>query len=167
MRPPWSCPWRSLLAAGRTAEAQFDLMERAQCLSANGRADRPGVIALIERIAREFQPPPGEPSQGPPGWEPTYVEDKIYTALDKAGYLDESGWKTLEDHLRVGSDYLKVNRLIAEVQAVHGAPRRDPAPHPPPVLENVACHRCRRLLPPVAVFCGYCGEPLGISWTPG
>ena len=163
-RPPWSCPWRILLAAGRTAEAQFDLLAQARCLSTKGRADRPGVVALTERISREFQRPSGESAQGPPGWEPTYLEDKIYAALTGAGYLDGSGWQTLEDQIRAGSGYLE--RVIAQVQAVHGAPPPDPVPDPPPVPDEIICQHCRRSLPPVAVFCGYCGESPWLSWSP-
>ena len=147
-KPPWADPWGILLRAGRSAEEQYALIERASCLSAKGRADRTGVIALIERTSSEFQPwtprPPDRDAPAEPmplGWEPPSLTDALHVALYEAGYLDAAGSQTLRDRAEPESTH--VNQIIAEVRAA-----------------DVTCPRCRQPLPQAAAFCGYCGSRL-------
>jgi len=140
---PWLKPWDMLLEAGRTAEEQFALLERAHCVSAKGRADGPTVIALIDRTAREFESEVWTGPYGPPiGWEPRSRWEAIQGALDAAGYLDEAGLRVLYEHAEPESRH--VRRIIAEVRST-----------------EVCCPTCLRLLPLTAVFCGYCGDRPG------
>jgi hypothetical protein len=142
-----------LLAAGRSPEEQFDLLDRARCLTRNGRADRPGVIALIEQAASEYRPTiPDRPQ--PPGTPSETVYDAIDGALLRAGYTDIARWTALENP--AGCDHLE--RIIAELRAVGDVPRSDPASTSP--SRDITCPRCQRPLPATAMFCGYCGSRL-------
>ena len=147
-KPPWADPWGILLRAGRSVEEQLELIERAGCLSAKGYADRPGVLALIERTSSEFRPwTPGDPDPSAtpmaPGWEPPSLSHAIEVALHEAGYLDEAGWRVL--YARAEAESAHVNQIIAEVRAA-----------------DVACPRCRQPLPQGAAYCGYCGGRLDL-----
>jgi hypothetical protein len=170
MIAPYYTPWRWVLGGGRSAVAQFDLLERLDCLSPKGRADRAGIIALIERTEREFRPPPA-PSMPMPGSDPPCVEDEINDALAGAGYL--ASWGPLSEQMRVSFDDLRP--IFAEIDALH----RAPGPRSAPVRDFtrdsggpwevapgqvLTCPRCARTLPPAAHFCGYCGARL--DWTP-
>ena len=146
-RPPWADQWGILLRAGRCAEEQYALIERAQCLSAKGQADRSDVIALIERTSSGFVPwTPGEPDADPQpmalGWEPPSLTGALHVALYEAGYLDEAGSQTLRDRAEPESAY--VNGIIAGVRAT-----------------DVVCPVCGSMLPRTSAYCGYCGRRLG------
>src|ERR1044071_693788 len=113
---PWLKPWDVLLEAGRTAEERCALLERARCLAATGRADRPAVIALIERTTREFELEVWTGPYDPPiGWEPRSLWEAMQAALDEAGYLDEAGLRGLYEHAEPESKH--VRRIIAEVRS--------------------------------------------------
>jgi hypothetical protein len=170
MIAPYYTPWRWVLGGGRSAVAQFDLLERLDCLSPKGRADRAGIIALIERTEREFRPPPA-PSMPLPGSDGRWVEDEINDALARAGYL--SDWGEVSEQMRVRPGFLRP--FLAEVDAAHSDARTGPAlandldgeARDRPASEpggDQTCLRCTRMLPPVARFCGYCGTRL--DWAP-
>jgi hypothetical protein len=150
-RPPHTSPWELLLRAGRTAEEQFDLLERARCLSPKALAGRPAVVALVEQVTTSFRPrtwidPPGHVGGPPLGWEPPSLWGEIQVALYEAGYLDEEGWRVLMGHSIPASEYtyvrnpdlphvdpprkaapgyerMDVERIIAEVHTIHDAGR--------------------------------------------
>src|SRR3954471_17592002 len=123
MLAPYYTPWRTVLASGRSGEARFDLLDRLDCLSPRGCADRAGVIALIERTEHEFRPP-ASASMPMPGSDPPCVEDEINDALAGAGYL--ASWGPLSEQMRVSFDDLRP--IFAEIDALHRAPGPRSAP---------------------------------------
>lgn len=142
MKPPWAYAGTVLLRAARSTEEIVELLDRAACLTAQGRAERSAVIALLEQTAQAFHPPPPPPDVGALlGWEPPSLEGEIADALAEAGYLDADGWWALHD---IDTYEARVQRAIAEVRAA-----------------DLACWRCRQGLPASASFCGYCGSRLG------
>src|SRR4051794_1406197 len=143
---PWYTPWRYVLGGGLSAELQYELLVRLECLSAQGRADRPGVIEVIEQAERAFGPPADTPVSYPPGSDPPCVEDDIRRALEAARYLD--GWARVAHLLQFEPGALV--RIIDDVKALH-------------VSNQLLCPRCQQRLPVVARFCGYCGMHLGAS----
>ena len=159
--PPWARPWRALLHDGRSSEEQLDLLDRAQCLTPKGRAERPRVIALIEQTARQYTHRTWDALGPPPtDWDPGSVSDAICAALVAAGYSDRALWRAWQHPATAD----QLGCIIAEHRAARAALRGDPTPTPLTLLSTSTCPRCQRLLPSIAHFCGYCGGRLGQTW---
>jgi hypothetical protein len=143
-----------LVEAGASSAEQYELLRWVRCLSPQGLADRAGVLALLERVAREHAESerwPGGPITGAP------TRPQVQTgALRSAGYLDAAGCERFDTW---PGEQESVSRIVAELRAALGPSLR--AAHeqepPPDRRDTVVCRTCGRQLPAGARYCGYCG----------
>ncbi|MCC7367962.1 MAG: zinc ribbon domain-containing protein [Chloroflexi bacterium] len=141
-----------LVEAGESSAEQYELLRWVRCLSPQGLADRAGVLALLDDVAREAAVAarsPGQPITG----GPTLPQIQV-GALRSAGYLDEAGCAQFDAW---PGERETVSRIVTEAQATlrrlhdaaDGAGRRS--------VDLITCRTCGRQVPSEARYCGYCG----------
>lgn len=150
-----------LVEAGASSTEQFELLRWVRCLSPQGLADRPGVVALLGWVAHEAAAS-NSPGAAMPG-SPTTPQVQV-SRLREAGYLDLAGCERFDSW---PGEPETVARIVDELRAALGQPAHPDEPTPPPAPSGrvspgaeqgaVSCRTCRRQLPADARYCGYCG----------
>ena len=130
-----------LVEAGESSAEQYELLRWVRCLSPQGLADRHGVLALLDDVAREAAAVARSPEQMPTGG-PTLPQIQV-GALRTAGYLDEAGCTQFDVW---PGEWEAVSRIVAEARATLRQAR-----------DTIACRTCGQQVPAGARYCGYCG----------
>ena len=97
-----------LLSAATTAQERYALLQRARCLSPNGRTQQRQVRDILNVWPAD--PPAGGPYPAPVGQPP--VEEDIVQQLRAGGYLSEHGLAWADQW---PGDWETVQRLRAEL----------------------------------------------------
>jgi hypothetical protein len=164
-----------LVEAGESAAEQYELLRWVRCLSPWGLADRAGVLALLDEVARECAVAARSPEQLPTGG-PTPPQIQV-GRLREASYLDVTGCEQFDSW---PGEWETVSRNVAEARAALGptlgtdGPPSNPSLGPPvgqqpaappsparqpatPAADTIVCRTCGRGVPASARYCGYCG----------